>query len=87
MEHIINTQLRDYLENSRLLHSAQHGFCRKRSCSSALLALLNRLFAAKNAKLVTAVVSLDYSRAFDTIDHYILIRKLASLNLSAGVLK
>ena len=47
MEHAINQQLLIRLEFLSLLHESQHGFRKKRSCDSALLALTNHLFAAK----------------------------------------
>ena len=85
MEHAINTQLCDYLEACNLFHANQHGFRRRKSCCSALLALCSRLFTAKNNGQFTAMASLDFSRAFDTIDHNILLMKLAKFSMSSSV--
>ena len=86
MEHIIDRQLCDYLEVSHLLHTSQHGFRRRRSCGTALLTLSCRLFRAKDKNQVTAMASLDYSKAFDTIDHDLLLSKLAKLYMSMSAL-
>jgi hypothetical protein len=84
MEHAINKQLCEHLETSGLLHPSQHGFRRKRSTNTALLILSNRLFIAKNNGQITAMASLDYSRAFDTINHDLLLSKLAKCNISSS---
>lgn len=69
MEHTINQQFCMLLVSSSLLHGSQHGFRKKILCSSALLALLNRLFASKNNKQTTAIAALDLSYAFETNTH------------------
>ena len=86
MEHIISRQLCDYLEASHLLHASQHGFCRRRSCGTVLLTLSCRLFRAKDKNQITAMASLDYSKAFVTIDHDLLLSKLAKLSMSTSAL-
>ena len=78
MDQIVHQQLKAYLENHHILHQVQHGFCSKRSCCSASLELSNWLSAAKNDRLFSILGALDYTRAFVTIDHDILIRKFMS---------
>ena len=79
MEHAIHQQLKDYLDANEIIHAAQHGFRRNKSCCSALIALSNQLSATKNKGSYSAVAALDYSRAFDTINHNILLCKLANI--------
>ena len=76
MEHTINQQLCIHLESSSLQHESQYGYRKKRSCSSALLAHTSRLSATKNNKKNTAIVALDFSRTFDTIDRSTFLQNL-----------
>jgi hypothetical protein len=78
MEHLVHRQVKEYLDKHQLLHNAQHGFRSKRSCCSALLMLSSRLSDAKNNGLYSSLAALDYSRAFDTISHDILVQKMAA---------
>ena len=80
MEHIVHQQLKAYLDEQQVLSSAPHGFRSKRSCCSALLTISNNLSAAKNDGRFSAIAALDYTRAFDTINHEILLPKLAAIN-------
>lgn len=51
-----------------------------------MLTLSNNLSAIKNDGLFSAIAALDYSRAFDTISHQILLRKLSNIGLDANAL-
>ena len=51
-EQLVNIQLRDYMESSNILNDAQHGFWAGRSCESALLQLMKRLFFIKNQEAI-----------------------------------
>ena len=68
-EKLINTQICNHLNDSLLVNAAQHGFRKLRSCESALLQLSKTLFASRIAGLWTCLVTSDYSKAFDTLDH------------------
>ena len=86
MERVVPEQLKGYLEQHYIIHSAQHGFHKKRSCCSALLALSNNLSTAKNDGLLSSIAALDFSRAFDAINHSILLKNFASIGYSANAL-
>jgi hypothetical protein len=58
------------------LHSAQFGFVSGRSCATQLLSILNIIGKNLDKGLQTDVVFMDIAKAFDTVDHSNLLRKL-----------
>ena len=85
MEHVVHQQIKAFFSEQHI-YAARNGFRGKKSFCSALLELSNALSAAKNSGLCTAIAALDYSRAFDTINHKILLYKLTAINFGAGAL-
>ena len=65
-----------YLSKYKLLHESQSGFRSQHSCHTALTSLIDKwLKQIDNGNLVGAIF-LDLKKAFDTVDHYIMCRKL-----------
>ena len=81
-ERLLSVKLRNYLENKKLLSCYQHGFCAVRSCQTALISLTNRLFTARGSKSYSAIATFDFSKAFDCLDHELLLSKFRSKGLS-----
>ena len=65
-----------YSHVSQSITSLQHGFMRSRSCSSQLLSVLHSIGEALDKNKQTDILYLDFAKAFDTVDHVILIEKL-----------
>ena len=65
-----------FLEKFRVLYSKQFGFRRGHSTSSAMLELIHKITQAIERKEYTLTVFIDLSKAFDIIDHSILLYKL-----------
>ncbi|CAB0036938.1 unnamed protein product [Trichogramma brassicae] len=87
VERIIHTQLSEYLSQSGLLDPGQHGFRPGHSTTTALLEITERARRAIDRREVSVLVSFDFSKAFDTIDHTILIRKLICSGCSDCVIE
>ena len=75
-EKLVNEQLRDYLSSNNIISRAQHGFRQGRSTQTALLQLSKMLFSLKLSKQHIYVATLNYSRAFDTINLEVLCDRL-----------
>ena len=59
-----------------LISPIQNGFKKNRSTNEAVLDIYNKLLDNMDKKLVTCSIFLDLRKAFDTINHTILIKKL-----------
>jgi Reverse transcriptase (RNA-dependent DNA polymerase) len=77
LEVIIRRQITAHVEDNGLLNRFQSGFRSKHSTSTALLKITNDLLKASESKMLSILVLLDFSKAFDSVDHQILCDKLA----------
>ncbi|KAK3884854.1 hypothetical protein Pcinc_010895 [Petrolisthes cinctipes] len=82
LEKIITKKITTYLEDSNKMNDGQHGFRRGRSCLSQLLAHHDRLITSIELNTMIDVVYLDFSKAFDKVDHGVLLHKLRNLGIS-----
>ena len=74
LERLIHTQLSIYFE--KILNENQHGFRTCKSTGTALFDVLRDLFQNWNERKYSSCIFIDYSKAFDTIDYIILLKKL-----------
>ena len=76
MERILYDQLYNYLTKFKILSDCQFGFRKSHSTTTALLDCTNEWYVNLDKKLFNLVVLIDLKKAFDTVDHQILLRKL-----------
>ena len=76
LERLIYNQLYDFLEKHSILFQYQFGFRKGYSTEQAILEITDTLRKALDKKIVTCGLFLDFSRAFDTVNHDILLSKL-----------
>ena len=77
LERAILDQLNHYLDENSLHCPVQSGYRPKHSCETLLVRMTDDILKEMEAGNVVALVLLDLSAAFDTIDHKILIQKLS----------
>ena len=70
------TQLNDYLLANNLYPKFQSAYRKGHSCETALLKIVDDIQSYIAEKKMVALITLDLSSAFDTIDHEILLLKL-----------
>ena len=78
LERIIHSRLSSHLSTFPSLAAFQSAYRPFHSTETALLRIQNDLLLAMNEQKVSALVLLDLSAAFDTIDHEILLSRLTS---------
>ena len=80
LESFVSDHIRDHLLMNGLLYTDQHGFSPGKSCASALSEAVcewNRILDRRTSPTPRIdLVSVDYSRAFDSISHVVLLEKL-----------
>ena len=79
-ERVILTQLCNYIEVKASCNLTESGFGKGHSTSTLLLKLGDEIKRATNISEVTLGILLDFSKAFDTIDHLTLLQKLYKMN-------
>ena len=86
LEHILASNIVRPLDGQGLMHDLQHGFREKRSCETQLIMLVEDL--ARNAGLgkQTDLILLDFSKAFDKVNHSKLIWKQHNYGIRSNVL-
>lgn len=83
-ERVVQTQLHSHLNSRSLLSPCQSGFRRGHSTTTALINISEDIRDGFENKKESILLLLDFSKAFDSVNHRILVRKLNELfDLSA----
>ena len=75
-EKIMHKRLTTFLDKNKIIFKSQYGFRAGHSCEHALLEAQYKLNMALDKKQIAALLLIDFSKAFDMVDHDILLNKL-----------
>ena len=70
------TRLYSFLESKKIFFDSQYGFRSKRSCEQVIMELIVYVLQSKNCNEQGASAYLDLSKAFNMLNHTILLKKL-----------
>ena len=87
MEHVITSNIMSHLDKHKLLQPNQHGFRSKLSCETQLIQFVQDISDSLNEKGQTDVIVMDFSKAFDKVDHSRLLLKLRRLGINTEVIR
>ena len=81
LEKIMHTRLYSFLNKKDAFYRNQYGFRPKHSTDQAATVLVDKISYLLNNNMKVATIFLDMSKAFDCVDHQILLQKLYSYGI------
>ena len=86
-EKLMYNILNNFLYKNDVIYKYQFGFRKKHSTQHAIITLVDRITSSLDSGDLVIGVFLDLKKAFDTVDHHILIKKLFSYGIRGNTLK
>ena len=86
LEKLIYSRVYNFLTENSSIYESQYGFRSKHSCEHAVLELIGNIVKGIENKKHTIATFLDLSKAFDTLDHGFLLKKLHKYGIRGNAL-
>ena len=86
LEKLVHQQITTHLEENSLLAGSQHGFRKKHSTLHSIAQLTKYVNAKLDTRLPTLVDYVDFKKAFDCVQHDVLLGKLSGLSLGSPII-
>ena len=87
LEKIVLEQTQLFLRRNDLIYNLQSGFRNHHSTDFCLSFLCNKILTGFESGLSTGMILIDLQKAFDTIDHEILLKKMYCIGFSEHKIK
>lgn len=87
MEVYITNKLNKYLETHKIINEDQHGFQKGKSTVSLLKNYVDYVNGNLNTNKIIITIFIDLKKAFDTINHSILIKRLENIGIRGRILE
>ena len=81
LERVIRKQIIAFMTKRCVFNPSQHGFREGRSCLSALLTVYDNIMLTLNSSSSIDMIYLDFAKAFDKVDHNILLNKVKAIGI------
>lgn len=81
IEKVMNQRLTNFLEQSDFFYPNQYGFRKNSNCETAVLDIVSDIQINLDKQNVCGIISLDLCKAFDTVDHKILLNKMYDIGI------
>lgn len=75
-------KLTSFLEKYNIITESQHGFRSGKSTTSAMLSFINQIYNTLGSRKSAIGVFYDFTKAFDMVNHSLLINKLKQLGIN-----
>lgn len=81
-EYVILRRLEDHFQNNKIIHKNQFGYVKGSNTELAVIHILDKVYSSIDNRKSTALTCLDLSKAFDCVQHDIILNKLRKTQLS-----
>ncbi|CAM5146985.1 unnamed protein product [Eretmochelys imbricata] len=87
MEQVLKESILKRLEERKVIRNSQHGFTKGKSCLTNLIAFYDEITGSVDEGKAVDVLFLDFSKAFGTVSHSILVSKLKKCGLDEWTIR
>ena len=86
LEKLIHGQLSEHIETNSLLADEQHGFRKNHSTVHSIAQLTTYVNKNLDRRIPTLATFIDFKKAFDCVQHSVLLDKLSEMKLDKSVI-
>ena len=87
IERVLHDHITNLANQQGLITPKQYGFVKGKGTNDAVFDLISKLYENRDKAEATCVCYVDFSKAFDSIHHSLLIKKLSDLGMNGTLLK
>ena len=87
LEKLVHDQTQNYLDKNKIIYDYQSGFRKNFSTNYCLAYLNDKISKGLDTGIYTGMILIDLQKAFDTIDHSILLEKMTFIGFSEKTIK